>query len=501
MRLRSIVVSVMCGSLVVAGTVLLVPSIASASATLWVNGSHVVTSPGSPGSSCTNPGYNTIQAALNAASPGRTINICTGTYTEQLQITQAVTLNSIDGAVTVALPASPVDATTSCDVAIDTASGAQPDQDGVSICGDMNVTMDGITIDASWPNVCDDSLYGVLIGGGATLDFDNGSVIAAGVPATDSDAGCQGGTGFQAGVSEGFATYTNNDTPVTVGHLDIDNSTISGYQKNGMTADGNGSSATITNTTVTGAGFVINTAQNGIQISDGASGDISRSTISDNECSTVLVSSCGSEGYQAGGVLFYGSPPGSKITHSTVEDNDYGLYYEGDANDPAPTGHSFSASNDTFTNQNYASMLLDAGYSQLHRDSVNIATNYSPSACNNQPAVTVPSSTPYTSVCGYQTTTGIVAYQYVGQPYGATVVGTSQQISNQQTCVAISSDATAGDPHVTVRVRLTLSTGNANELANNALPGTYTYKVTSGGRSHRISSSAPADSSRLSPSR
>src|SRR4051812_39016646 len=40
-----------------------------------------------PGTGCAKPGYNTIQAAVNAASPGDTISICSATYDEQVSVT------------------------------------------------------------------------------------------------------------------------------------------------------------------------------------------------------------------------------------------------------------------------------------------------------------------------------------------------------------------------------------------------------------------------------
>ena len=111
---------------------LIAPTAADASSpgTLWVNSGTTVTG---NGTSCAAPGYNTIQAAINAASPQATIEVCAGTYAEQLQITKSVTINGI-GNVEVTLPSSVANATTACDTAPGTGA-FQPDQDGISICG------------------------------------------------------------------------------------------------------------------------------------------------------------------------------------------------------------------------------------------------------------------------------------------------------------------------------------------------------------------------------
>src|ERR1700733_3495711 len=128
-----------------------VPAAASAGS-LWV--AHAPTVKGS-GKSCTNPGYDTIQAAINEDSSGAKIEVCTGTYVEQLQITKALSIVAA-GSVTVQLPATPADATTECDKASlkgleEHGYGDQPNQDLVSICGSGTVSIAGLTFAGNWP--------------------------------------------------------------------------------------------------------------------------------------------------------------------------------------------------------------------------------------------------------------------------------------------------------------------------------------------------------------
>ena len=45
-----------------------------------------------PGTSCMDPGYATVQAAVTAAASGDTIMVCSGTYTENVVLNKSLTL-------------------------------------------------------------------------------------------------------------------------------------------------------------------------------------------------------------------------------------------------------------------------------------------------------------------------------------------------------------------------------------------------------------------------
>jgi hypothetical protein len=339
----------------------LAPGVASASpGALWVG--KAAASAG--GNSCAKPGYNTIQSAVNAAGSGATITVCAGTYTEQVEITKSLNVYG-SGSPTIALPATPADSATACDAAV-TAGGAQAPQDGVDICGAINVTLQGVTVSAAWPgNTCYDSLYGVLVGGGATLNFVSSSVTAAGAVPLN---GCQGGVGIEGGDSEA--------SPLQVAHVNVVNSSVSGYQKNGITVDGKGSTASVSSSTVTGIGPTAEIAQNGIQVSDQASGQVIGSTVTGDECNYPVV--CGPNGlsqYGGSGVLFYLSNPGSSVIGSTISSNDEGIYYAA-----APSsGNSLFASlspgllisSDSLTNDRYQGIQVEEGAASISSTQIN----------------------------------------------------------------------------------------------------------------------------------
>jgi hypothetical protein len=75
-------------------------------ATVWVRPN----APGpAPGINCNNAGYATIQAAINAANPGDTVNVCPGSYMENITINKAnLTVSSTGGAVVTMIKAAVV---------------------------------------------------------------------------------------------------------------------------------------------------------------------------------------------------------------------------------------------------------------------------------------------------------------------------------------------------------------------------------------------------------
>lgn len=79
------------------GSLLPVQAALAVTTTHWVDDDASSYSP--PGTSCADAGYATIQAAIDAASPGDDINVCPGTYTENLVVgTPDLTITSTGGA-------------------------------------------------------------------------------------------------------------------------------------------------------------------------------------------------------------------------------------------------------------------------------------------------------------------------------------------------------------------------------------------------------------------
>jgi hypothetical protein len=325
--------------------------------TRWV--SNTTSLGTAPGTSCADPGYATITDALNASNSGDIIKVCAGTYNEQLVIDRVGVSLQAKGPVTVVGPATPA-SPTSCDAD----GGTQPNQDVVDICGPFNVSIAGFTFQGSWdPGVCYNSIYGVAVLGGANLAMSNSTVEnIGGNPQTD---GCQGGVGIQAGLA-------TSGTTADAGTATLNNDVVNTYQKNGITVDGAGSNATISNATVTGTGPTPAIAQNGIQISDGATAKINSSSVSGNECNDTG-GGCGPDGFsnvQAVGILLFDAGKVT-VTGSNASANDVGVDNIEDFAWPFYTPPSpFVATNESLSglrlNNRYENAFLDEGKTTLN---------------------------------------------------------------------------------------------------------------------------------------
>ena len=106
-------------------------------------------------------------------------------------------------------------------------------------------------------------------------------------------SGCQNGEAIRVGA---------RGTEGGPGSLRLDGVIAVGFQKNGITVNGAGSNANIMNTTVRGVGSTAIIAQNGIQVSRGASATISTSTIRDHVYALKGVVACGLLIFDANGV-------------------------------------------------------------------------------------------------------------------------------------------------------------------------------------------------------
>ena len=211
------------------------------------------------GLDCPNWDFMTIQAAVDAADPGDKIKVCRGTYMEQVTIPaskDSLTLFSEPAFQAVIKP--PLTPMTE-PKAIVRVSGAQ------------DATIRHFTVSGPGLGGCDSLRYGVRVdNGGSALITDNHVTEIHDTPFS----GCQNGIGVDIG-------RASVDGP-TSGTGTVVHNLIDRYQKGGVLVSNAGSNGEVAYNEVVGFGPTPVIAQNGVQVSGGAVGDVHHNKISQN---------------------------------------------------------------------------------------------------------------------------------------------------------------------------------------------------------------------------
>jgi hypothetical protein len=283
--------------------------------------SAVVTPPNT--TACKNlASYPTISLAISSVPTGSTIFVCPGTYAEQVVITKKLTLEGVAGNGSIGSAASgsnnPVIVSPVGGVLVNSSDpfGSFPTAAQIFVQTPSNalatpivVNISNITVDGSnnGLNSCSTDLVGIYYQNAwGTVNH----VTTRFQELPPADFGCQDGLAIY--VQSGYST--GGTAAVTV-----ENSSVHDYDKNGITADGSGTVATISNNYIVGIGATPLIAQNGIQLSDGARGKISGNTVTDDVY--VNQPNCGpGVCTSATGILLYDSG-GTSTNHVTISSN------------------------------------------------------------------------------------------------------------------------------------------------------------------------------------
>jgi hypothetical protein len=296
----------------------------------------------------------TIQAGINAVTPGGTVNVAAATYTEQVTIVKALTLTGAGAATTtVQAPGALADST------------CLPPTNGQKVIVDVcapaaTVTMSGFTVSGPGPSSCGSLHYGILVTGAATLNISASTVTKI---RDEPLSGCQNGVGIDAGRNAFTTTGTLNATGVTV----------TDYQKGGIVIDRTGSGGSVTGSTITGVGNTVAIAQNGVQISRGAVATVSGNTISGNRCDHPT---CGADpvaDVQDGGVLLFEAGAGTLINSNNINNNDMGVYNFASGAFP-PLG-AVTISNNPMTGNRFEGVFIDQGTANVTNNNIGGVSN------------------------------------------------------------------------------------------------------------------------------
>jgi hypothetical protein len=271
-------------------------------ATLTVDDDHV---------QCPRAQYSSIQAAVLAAHPGDRINVCPGTYREQVKINKPLTVQGISVAnQNQAIVMPPTTAPNSTSLVSGNPIAAIILVDTTDKVNLTNLTIDGAN---NGINTCaGPTLVGIF--------YRNASGKIDSVAVRNIRLG----TGFE-GCQTGLAIFVQSGNGGRA-KVDIANSSVHDYQKNGITANESGTEVTVRDNAISGFGVSPVIAQNGVQVGFGARGTIDRNSIINHVYGgcTSANSNCDF----AANILVVDSD-GVRITGNTTGKAQVNVYYQG----------------------------------------------------------------------------------------------------------------------------------------------------------------------------
>ena len=278
--------------------------------------------------SCPGPGfhYSTIGMALLHTTVGGTVSVCPGTYPEQVNITQAVTVKGVAGSGTdaaVIVPPAGGIAVNGADIF------GNPVAAQIFVANSGSVTISHLTVDGTGNN-----LNGCVVTTLEGIYFQNTSgTITDNAVRNQYQSDYADYGGCQNGLAINVESTTSNNT------VSVTYNSVRAYQKNGITATGAatgpgslGPDVTISNNYIVGMGATAmnwqgvylsqgTAAENGVQIGFGARGSVSTNTVNDNIWGQDTSSDTGDA---ASGILIYSSD-GITVSGNNVGSAQFGI--------------------------------------------------------------------------------------------------------------------------------------------------------------------------------
>jgi hypothetical protein len=259
--------------------------------------------------------FATIQAAINAVPNNSTIDICSGTYTEQLSINKSLSFVGVangtaDGVVILPPAAGLATNTTSL-------SSGNPIAAHVWVLGPATVNFTNLIVDSFGNNIlaCAPDVIGILYqNASGTLNHIGTRNQWVGTSENDTNYnGCQSGLGI-------YIQSGNSGTS----KVTVENSSVHDYQKNGITGNEPGTTLIAMNNDVSGQGSTTGAAENGIQIGFGATGTVAGNLVIDDVWAPDTINDTGDA---AAGILLYDTAENSSasVKNNTVGNTQYGI--------------------------------------------------------------------------------------------------------------------------------------------------------------------------------
>lgn len=233
--------------------------------------------------------YRTIQAAVDDAEEGGTIQVAAGLYVEQVEIDKGLTVVGAGPCTLIRPP------------------------DTLSECPPLSGNFPLVCVhDADDVRLSDFTVDGAGRGNGLT--FHGVGFYEAGGRVTGVEVRGVHDTPFGSSGVRGVGIYARSDSPHL---LTIERAVIHRFHKNGLELGGPGLTAQVAHTTVTGVGPTSLVAQNGIVVRDGAVGTIGPA----NRVEGVALTP---EGSSSGVLVWFAN---ADVVTNTIADAQIGVYY------------------------------------------------------------------------------------------------------------------------------------------------------------------------------
>jgi parallel beta-helix repeat protein len=296
---------------------------------------------GNAGQDCVGATYQSIQSAVDAASPGDSIRVCKGVYHEQLSITKSVDIDPDEGVFLVP-PELKQNAT-------GLATGV-PIAAAIFVSGAAKVSITGLTLDginnaitACAPRV--EGIYYQNASGGIKHVVIRNFRLGQGL------GGCQSGTGILVESGNGGSS-----------EVEIESCVIHDFQKNGITANEIGTHVSVHGNVITGLGPTNGAAQNGIQIGFGAVGEISHNTVTETVWSGCTeVSTC----LAVATNILVAESDGVNVSENTLSDSQVGIFIDGN--------HASVSENQVFNSRVFDGIRIQGSDSVVRRNRIKTA--------------------------------------------------------------------------------------------------------------------------------
>jgi len=241
---------------IIAAAFTIASTITGFAATLTVDDDHV---------QCPGAQYSSIQAAVNAAKQNDTINVCPGTYPEQVTVTKSLSINGVNIANQDLILIDPANVLANSTGIVN----GSPVAAVILADGAKNVNLSNLTVDAGNNQFTDNTLLVGIYYRNASGNVD--SVVVRNVELQVGSPGAQTGYGI-------FAQSGNGGSA----NVTVTNSSVHDYQKNGIVGQEAATTLTAKNNAVAGSGPNSNIAQNGIELAFGAKGTIDSNFVTDH---------------------------------------------------------------------------------------------------------------------------------------------------------------------------------------------------------------------------